>query len=290
MPTRRSAMYEFMRDKGRCEMYTALCGCLALMIVLGSVAVHAVEPLVLYDGFNATRINPDKWFGSESGGMEAIRQIQLERLHMTYRDYGNTDSDTGSRSSSLLLEFTNSPAVTAVAAVVSVEKFVASGCATPGAAITTIIARLAGRFFNTGTPTPGSATNDVFAHIGIQRRSDSTDPPNVLRVVSAVSRCTNFDCSSSTTLDSDDLGPITTGESVRLRMQWDQANHRFIFKRGADPRVLSPYTVSDASPAGAPLQRLQIRPVVANCTAEPRPQAFMRVFFDDVFVNESAVP
>ena len=30
--------------------------------------------------------------------------------------------------------------------------------------------------------------------------------------------------------------------------------------------------------------------IVANCMSAPRPMAFMDVLFDDVFVNESAVP
>ena len=76
---------------------------------------------------------------------------------------------------------------------------------------------------------------------------------------------------------------------TRLRVQWDRENHRFIFQRDDDPEVVAPYTVSDTAPAGARVKRWTSISV-ANCTATPRPVAFIEALFDDVMVNESAAP
>ena len=80
------------------------------------------------------------------------------------------------------------------------------------------------------------------------------------------------------------------GEMVRLRVQWDRDNHRFIFQRDDDPEVLAPYAVSDSDPPGIQFKNLGAMHFVPNCTATPRPVAFIEALFDDVMVNESAAP
>jgi hypothetical protein len=91
-----------------------------------------VERLVPYDDFNATQIDPDKWFGGEYGpkprGAEAIRQIQDNRLRLVYRAYGRTDSDRGSSRNEFVLMFHNSAAVTAIKATVQVTDAAATSC------------------------------------------------------------------------------------------------------------------------------------------------------------------
>jgi len=149
---------------------------------------------------------------------------------------------------------------------------------------------LAGRFFGTAPSTPGSAANDVAATIQLVRRSDSTDPPDVLRVRSGVFHCRNANCTAASTIHFQDLGPVKLGEMVRLRVQWDRDNHRFIFQRDDDPEVLAPYTVSDSAPPGIQIKWLDALHHVPNCTATPRPMAFIEALFDDVMVNESAAP
>ena len=79
-------------------------------------------------------------------------------------------------------------------------------------------------------------------------------------------------------------------EMVRLRVQWDRDNHRFIFQRDDDPEVLVRYTVSDSAPPGIQVKDLAAEHHVPNCTATPRPMAFIEALFDDVMVNESAAP
>lgn len=271
-------------------------GCWILFLTIApSSAAHAAEHLVLYDNFQTSRINPNKWYGSEFGGAvrEAFRGLAGDplvpgnrRLRLENRSYGDTTSDTGARFGGFRLNFFNPSAVTAIQAIVEVKSFQATRCSTPGSAVTRARALLAGYFFNTGTPTPGSGVNDVWAGIMIQRRSDSTDPSNTLRVISAVALCTDASCLTSTTLDSTDLGPVTKGQRVKLRIEWDQANHRFIFQKDAEPEVFSPYAVSDTAPPGLNNKRLDVAHWVANCTATPRPVAFMQALFDDVSIAE----
>jgi hypothetical protein len=282
-------------------MKVALVGCVVGLIVLVSISAHALEPMVLYEDFNAVHIAPDKWFGVEHSlpggtGTEALRQIQDNRLRLVYRGYGRTDSDSGGVFNGLGLTFRNSAAVTAIQATVQVNDVVAMACASnpkvtfPGGIYPWIGAWAGphGHFFNTVTPPPGSAENDVAAFIGILRASDATDPPDVLRAVSLVFHCTSADCTAGSELDFKDLGPVKRGEIARLRVQWDRDNHRFIFQRDDNPEVVTPYTVSDTAPPGFQAKVLEALHLVPNCTASPRPAAFIDVLFDDLMVNESA--
>lgn len=208
---------------------------------------------------------------------------------MAYRGYGRTDSNTGISLSSLSETITTSSAVTAVEATVRVSKLDLVGCAAnPDVAF--VVAQVAGGFFNTATPIPGSRENDVSAVIEIGRLSNSTDPPNVLRVSALVVQCTDASCATPTFLGFQDLGPITKGTSVRLRVRWDPANDRFIFRRGSNPEVFLPYTVPDTTPPGASEKGLVAGSFFPNCTAVPRPVGFIDATFDNVFVNESAAP
>jgi hypothetical protein len=276
-------------------MKAILRGSAMLLVVLIGVAGYAADRLVPYDDFNATHIDPDKWFGMEfevqPGGTatEAIRQIQDNRLRLVHRGYGKMDSDSGRQRNELGLIFRDSAAVTAIKATVQVNDLEATGC--PRNPQSTFArAMLAGRFFSTTPSTPGSAAHDVVAMIGIGRGSDATDPPDVLRVESLVIHCADVFCTASSTLHFQDLGPVKRAEMARLRVQWDRDNHRFIFQRDDDPEVLAPYTVSDTAPPGIQVKLLDAIYFVSHCTATPRPVAFVDASFDDVLVNESAAP
>jgi hypothetical protein len=262
----------------------------SLLYLLG-VPVYALERLVPYDDFNAAHIDPDKWFGfeSEGPGTEAIRQLQDQRLSLVYRSHGKTDSDSGNPRNDFLLIFRNSAAVTALQATVQVNDAAVTGCSSNPKA-TVAMAILGGFFFNTATPTPGSTENDVVAFIGIARASDGTDPPDVLGAVSIVFHCTNANCTAGSELHVKVLGSVKRGEMARLRVQWDRDNHRFIFQRDDNPEVVAPYTVSDTAPAGLQIKILEAVHDIPNCTTTPRPVAFINALFDDVMVNESAVP
>jgi hypothetical protein len=100
---------------------------------------NAEERLVPYDDFNATQIDPDKWFGIEYGpepggpSTEAIRQIQDSRLRLVYRAHGETVSDSGMSRNELGLAFHNSTAVTAIKATVQVTDVTVNESAAPRA-------------------------------------------------------------------------------------------------------------------------------------------------------------
>jgi hypothetical protein len=120
--------------------------------------------------------------------------------------------------------------------------------------------------------------------------SDATGPPDVFQARAVVFYCANRPCTAGMELHRRDLGPVKRGEVVRLRVQWDRDNHRFIFQRDDAPEVFAPYAVSDTAPPGIAVKLLDAMLFVPKCTARPRPMAFIEAWFDDVMVNESAAP
>jgi hypothetical protein len=76
-------------------MRLVLGSCMVVLVVLAGTLAHAVEPLVLYDDFNAGQIAPDKWVkGEEGAGTEPTMQLQDNRLRLFNRIYGKTDPTT----------------------------------------------------------------------------------------------------------------------------------------------------------------------------------------------------
>jgi hypothetical protein len=282
-------------------MKTVLPCAVTLVVVLLGAHGYPVS-LTLYDNFNARHIDPDKWFGTElapqaqagkgiGAGTEAIRQIQDGRLRLLYRAYGRTDSNSGRLRRELALIFQNSAAVTAIQATVQVTAVATTGCpGNPGNPEHTMTwARLGGRFF--AAPTSRGPVTDVVAIIYLGRRSDAAEPPNVLRVRAGVFHCADTPCTDASELFSQDLGAVRRGQMARLRVQWDQGTHRFIFQRDKAKEIGAPYTVSDTDPPGIPAKLLSATLFVPNCTATTlRPRAFIGAWFDDVMVNESAAP
>ena len=161
-------------------MRIVLGGCTVVLVVLVGTLAHAVEPLVLYDNFNAEQVDVGKWVkGEEGAGTEPTVQIQDNRLRLFNRSYGKTDSNQGRDEGSLFLTFSNSAAVTAIQATVQVNDVGATGCP-HNSQETLAFTLLGGSFFNTATPMPGSELHDLWAIIGIYRNSDMRDPANVL--------------------------------------------------------------------------------------------------------------
>jgi hypothetical protein len=256
---------------------------------------EAVEALKPYDTFEVGPINPDKWVGFQSGSevREAARTIiqdpEGRHLRIFDRSYGETASDAGTSFGGFAFAFRNPSTITAIGATVQVRNIKSTGCPS-NPAPTLATADIFGNFFNVGTPVPGSRVGDVFAVVEVVRLSNSTDPPGVLRVDAVVIQCLDVDCSNRTLLSFTPLGTVTTGQWVRLLMQWDQANHQFIFQRGRQTPVIVPYAVSDTAEPGFQLKDLEVIQFVANCTAAPRPVGMVDSLFDNVFVNQTAIP
>lgn len=276
-------------------MNTALQCAVMLLVVLIGVPGYTAERLAPYDDFNATHIAPDKWFGSEyspafpSTSAEAIRQIQDHRLRLVYRSYGPTDADSGRLRSELALMFRDPAAVTTMQATVQVTDVATTGC--PGNPESTVAwANLGGRFFGSAASTPEGEVRDMVAFIGIMGMSGATGQPDIVQARAVVFYCANRPCTAGMELHRRDLGPVTRGEVVRLRVQWDRDNHRFIFQRDDAPEVFAPYAVSDTAPPGIAGKLLDAMLFVPKSTATPRPMAFIEAWFDDVMVNASAAP
>jgi hypothetical protein len=283
------------RWRERCTMKPILHSAVMLVVILFGMPGYATERLVSYDDFNTTHINPHRWFGGEFStafprwSTEAIRQIQDHKLRLMYRSYGATNAATSTIRSDFVLMFSDPTAVTAIQAAVTVTDAVAAGC--PGNPDPTVArAALGGRFLGGAASTPEGEARDMVAVIGITRVSDATDPPDVFRTQSVVFYCANRPCTIGKTLHSRDWGPVTRGHTARLRVQWDRDNHRFIFQRDDHPEVFAAYAVSDTDPPGTPVKLLNAMQFVPDCTATPRPMAFIDALFDDVMVNESAAP
>jgi hypothetical protein len=266
-----------------------------LVMVLIGVSGYAAERLVPYDDFNATHIDPDKWFGGEyspafpTASTEALRQLQDNRLRLVYRSYGPTDSDSGKLRSELGLRFREPAAVTAIQASVQVTDMAITSCpANPEYPVA--LAMVGGRFFGIPGSTPEGGVTDMVAYIGISAVPGAAGPPDVFQARAVVFFCANQPCTSGMALDRRDLGPMKRGEIARLRVQWDRDNHRFIFQRDDAPEVFAPYAASDTHPPSIPVKMLDAILDVPRCTATPRPMAFIEAWFDDVMVNESAAP
>lgn len=269
------------------------CAMMLLVVLIGAPG-YTAERLAPYDDFNATHIAPDKWFGGEyspafpSTSAEAIRQIQDHRLRLVYRSYGPTDADSGRLRSELALMFRDPAAITAIQATVQVTDLANTGC--PGnPEHTEAWAMLVGRFFGHAS-TPEGEVQDMVALVGIMGKSGTAGQPDIVQARGVVFQCANRPCTTGTELYRKDLGPVTRGERVRLRLQWDRDTHRFIFQRDDAPEVFAPYAVSDTAPPGIAVKSLDAMLLVPTCTATPRPMAFIEAWFDDVMVNEAAAP
>lgn len=165
---------------------------LVFVLLVGTWGIaEALEPLKLYDNFEQAPINSDKWFGSQFeapprfGGsfLELVRKTTQEENHLRIlsRSFGDTGFTGGISLSLFRLGFTHPDTITAIRSRVQVRNVESTGCAlnpTP----TQATAQIFGFFFNTNATVPGNGTNDVIAGVQLQRRSDSTDPPDILEI------------------------------------------------------------------------------------------------------------
>lgn len=255
---------------------------------------QAALPTALYDNFNASPLlNPLKWFGggntSARANLENIRSIVSHptlgnRLRLYSRGFGDKRLNSGARLGSNNLNFSNPGAITAIKASVWPMSATVQGC-TGSSDLGQVRTRLAGSFFNTRMSISGDATNDVFAGIQLQRVSNSTDAPNVFRVVYFVSICRDSGCFNLTDLKRAEIGTsVSLGQKVILSLNWDKAKKSFIFGRDAQSTVYK-YTVSDTSVPGVDFKVLQSSHYAVNCVRAIPPTAAMDAYLDDIYTN-----
>lgn len=261
--------------------------CLGMAMALAApLASHALEPFVLYDNFTNGPLDPDRWGYLTNYS----RAVQAKQLRLTGTAFGATDSNTsftGSTFSSPLVAAAPGAPLQEIRANITVNSISATGCAANTTA-TQARARLWGSFFNVGTPVAGNFTGDVIAQISLRRLSNAVDAPNVVHAVGAVDQCLDSGCNATSSIGSIDLGTAVTGQSVKLQLQWDKANNRFLYKKDADAAQPLAYTVSDAAPPGNPAKHVAARFLIANCTTAPRPTGAIDASFDNIYVNQSA--
>ncbi|NNC03852.1 hypothetical protein HJC10_13485 [Corallococcus exiguus] len=269
--------------------------CAVLALVLGGTA-QAVEPMVPYDNFNPMKSNPPRatkirgidparWVDEQTGTrLDSLRELAFTRLRLMSR------SDTGTGRYGL--RFSQSPAVTAIAAKVRLNNARSTGCTAPaGAPAARSAAELTGHFFNTRGAVGRSLQDDVTASIRTVSRSTDPAGSQALRVEAVIEQCTNASCSTRTQLFTADLGLVHQGEQAALRLQWDVANHRFVFQRDTQPEVYGAYTVTDTHAPGSSSKALVVTHDLPTCaSATPAPLGYANAYFHDVFVNESAAP
>jgi hypothetical protein len=273
---------------------------IAGMLIMGiPSASHAQDSLRLYDSLSAKTLDPTLWFGSDniaSGGttLEVKRCTKLDPLFgyigldLLNRSYGSRLNDTDITNEATRLNFSDGSGISTIVATVQVKKVTVTGC-DANAILSETRARIGGFFFNTSTPTPGSAMNDVYAYISLVRRSDSTDPADVLNVFAYIGQCHDNGCLTSTILGTQDLGTAKMNKRIKLRVSWNQAGHSFIFQKKAEAEVAIDYVVSDANPPGAAnggLKRLEINHKLADCASGPATTGYMDVIFNNVYVNQ----
>lgn len=256
----------------------AVCGML-FTIPAGSVYAQATP----YDSFRR-ELSPVRWSTQTqgTGGLELVREIRNGRLLMSHRVVGALD--TGQSTSINRLNFVLGRNLTALRFNLTVRDVSAVGCSEPEGDISRTFTGFIGNLFNDGRSTSsGDATGNFGVFLFVERRSDSEEPPEILHVKAGTFFCQSRTCAEDMEEVEEDLGTVTIGEEILLRMVWDQTNSQIRFRKNQDPTVRVNYT--------APIVRrlnsrsLQVRGDAANCIDGPRPVASMSAFIDNVLIT-----
>ncbi len=285
-------------------MKTILCCGAALLLNFANVQVHALEPFVVLDDFSGNRIDETLWNGSrrtDSDIMDFARGVSFGRLHLLNRSFADTPPPGGTNFTAVRLFLNDSEPVTATRARVQVTDVEMRGCDASGTT-SNIEVRHGGYYFNDGSiGDPFDATDDVFATIGVRRRSDSPDPPGILEVRGNVFLCGDPNCDTGVNLfqETAAFGPVMVGDWTRLTLWWDPDNDRFLFQRDSQlPIVYSYLGILDdgGDPPNPPAsglsfvhKRVEIRGIIENCEFGSRAEGVIDAQIDNFRVNQSAV-
>jgi hypothetical protein len=162
---------------------------------------------------------------------------------------------------------------------------------------------VSGRFqfvsFNTQGNVSPNLAGDVHGIVRVLRQAG--DPPGELRVQGVAFECVDANCTQTQcvspgcvgTGDSVDLGTAQVGQWVTGMAGIDFTNDQLVFQRGSQPiQTISYAGKSDADPAAGPVARARIGSNVPNClnVGDPRPVGWMDANFDDIQLNQSAIP
>lgn len=258
----------------------------AAMSVCAPLA-HALEPLKIYDRFSDRPLDPSRW--AEGERVREIRGAGVLRLMQ--RSYGLGGSDIGQQFQNWNSTLTNPQSISALRARINVTALETQACPS-NPALSQARARIVGTFFNTGVPTPGSQIGDALAQIRLTRFSNSTDPEGVLRVQGFLAICSTPDCAGAGVVGNIvDLGTVAVGTPAVVQMQWDRGGKTFTFTRdnGAFSGTVA-YPFDDTNPPSSAFKQLSTRVDLPNCSTAPPVGALVDVKFDNIQVNQTALP
>jgi hypothetical protein len=258
----------------------ALAACLAC-----APGAFAAEPYVIYDDFATATLDPARW-----SAVEYARRVEGNAMRLIQRDWGLTNSDSGSQTRYWNELVTRSGPMTQFRATLRVNAMDMTACPANGTT-SNVRARILGTFFNNGNRIAGNSVGDVYAQVTLSRASSSADAPGVLRVDGLVAICTSPDCLSSTFIGSSvPMGTVNVGSNILVQMEWDRANKRFLFSRDKGTPSAVAYTVDDSADPAVPFKYVGTRTTVASCLSGPRAFAHIDARVDNVAVNVSAKP
>jgi len=260
-------------------------GALALGLWAAHGAATAAEPYVTYDDFNDSVLSPARWFDAER-----TRVVVGKTMRLAQRDWGLTNSNSGTQGISWGDTISRSGKVTQLRATVRVTALDVTTCAASGNA-GFVRARVLGFFFNSGNRTAGSNVGDIGAQMYLIRTSNSADAPGVMRVEGNIFMCTSADCNQSVGLSANvPLGTVNVGAAATLQVDWDRAGKQFLFSLDKGAATAVGYTVDDSADAGNGLKTIGMRTNAASCMSGPRTVAFIDGKFDNVQVNATGKP
>lgn len=260
----------------------------------------------LLDNFTGKMIDPNKWIGqsveadtSNRVMRESIIEVERNQAHLVARSWACTtncgDYVEGTKYGQNRLRAIGNVA-TALQATFQVKQVEVVGSDVNISPAQARI-RLMGWFFNDGTGVPASfnSTGDVYAWIGLRRKSDSTDAKGILSVVANVGYCLDAACNSAENFEKT-MGTVKVGAKTTVSVEWDKGNQKFIFKNSSgrtsvvaeiryDEVSFLGVDIPDDLPAVAVSNRVDVITFVPNDDGATgvRPMSFMDAYFDDLY-------
>jgi hypothetical protein len=256
-----------------------------LISMVSSTAISAVEDLVPYDDFETGGINSSNWQFSV-----ARRFVENGKLKMRHKMFGRTNADKGRSSGGVFMPFQKPEAITGIEATVVIKGLRNTRCPANAAASLSMF-RIFGAYFNTSVVpnTPGDVLDDVLVDLHVEQESGTSQVNDNLAVVASIDRCILKDCDDTESLFYQNLGSALRGEEIKLKVQWDKDNHRFIFQYDDNAPVFANYKESDTSPPGSNYKELRVQNFPVSCASGPATITAMTALVDDVMLNQSAV-
>ena len=271
--------------------------CLIILLLgLLGTAVRAGDQLVLYDHFPQGFIDETKWGASQTivgtTILEYVREIQGDLLHMSNRAFGNQGSNNGKSTATVRLNSFGFPGgLTIARASIKVKAVEVAACSDTNPTLAR--AQLVGNFFKISEESNG-VMDHVLGVIEIVRSSSSADKQNVLHVYGKMVHCLSTDCLNAA-VTVKELGKVKLGQWATVQIEWNEVDKEFIFTLDKNiPQSISYSNVGwTVYPLSSPGQyqgiNLEAQHKIANCMAE-RQMGFLDADFDNVFINEGAIP